>query len=994
MALVSPEVLETSIQDIGRTLHDRSRRFTLNIFHHRRIINLLLDWGTRDEELKVQLFRFVDVLPTLETDQQFIQVFKEYFQDLAVLPSPVRRLIHETPANSLRARIGTRFLRRQFLKTAETFMAGHSAEDAKATLSHLWKSGCGYSVDLLGEATVSEAEADHYRDRCLATLRFLNEETQGWESQPRLEKDHIGPLPRVQLSLKVSALYSQLDPIDPEGSYEGVAQRLRPILDLATDLPAAITFDMEQAELKDLTIKIFTRILSESSYSSYPYAAIALQAYLKETAQDLEDLLIWVRKRGTPIGIRLVKGAYWDSETVQYQQRRWPIPVFLNKAETDINFESLSQVLLKNLDVLRPAFGTHNLRTLAHTQALVETLHLPQEACEYQMLFGMTDGLQEAAIDAGFRMRVYTPVGELIPGMAYLVRRLLENTANEGFIHQHHATNTSIEGLLAPPQVQDSSPSPQSQHPQASHVSTDRQDFQNEPLTDFSQQDLHVPIKQALTHIRQQLGKAWVYPVPTGVTPSGPELLTVNPSQPEEIIARFQSLRPHDIHIMIESAKAAMNMWRLTPVSARIEILFNTASLMRARRSELIAWEIFETGKPWREADADVAEAIDFLEFYGRDMRRIVKLPPLRSEPGEYNQLHHRPRGIAAIIAPWNFSLAIPTGMVSAALVTGNIVLFKPSERSTMVGYQLYNLFREAGIPEHVLHFLPGGPELGQALVSHPDVHLIAFTGSKEVGIQIMSSASHIVAGQQHLKHVIAEMGGKNAIIVDETADLDQAVTGILDSATGYQGQKCSACSRLIVLDSIHDTLVDRLKQAALSLQIGSPEHPHHRMGPLIDARALERVRHFIAIGKKEGRCILDLPVTGPGFFQGPAIFTEIEPHHRLAQEEIFGPVLAIMNAKNFLQALDLANGTPYALTGGVYSRSPANIQRACDTFDVGNLYINRPISGALVGRQPFGGHRMSGIGMKAGGENYLLQFMIERVMSENTLRRGFAPSP
>ncbi|GJL54107.1 MAG: bifunctional protein PutA [Nitrospirales bacterium] len=988
MALVSQEVLESSIQDIGRTLNDRSRRFNLNFFNHRRIIHLLLDWGARDEEFKVQLFRFVDVLPTLATDQQFIHIFKEYFQDLPILPSSVRRLIRETPEHSLRARVGTRFLRRQFLKTAETFMAGHSAEQATPKLRHLWKSGCGFSVDLLGEATVSEVEADQYRDRCLSTLDFLDRETREWKAQPRLEHDHIGVLPRVQLSIKVSALYSQLDPIDPEGSFERVARRLRPILDLATVIPAAVTFDMEQAELKDITLQIFTRILSEPSYSSYLYAAIALQAYLKDTAKDLDALLTWVKHRGTPIGIRLVKGAYWDSETVQYQQRRWPIPVFLDKAETDRNYESLTHVILKHIDILRPAFGTHNLRTLSHTQALVETLNLPQDACEYQMLFGMADELQRAAINSGLRLRVYAPVGDLIPGMAYLVRRLLENTANEGFIHQQHDSSMSIEGLLAPPQVQENT--------QSSHLhkhDAERQNFQNEPLTDFSQQDSHRPIEEALTDVRQQLGASHAYPVSTHITPTGPPLITVNPSQPDEIIATFHSMSPDDIEPIIKSAKTAMNAWRQTPVSARIEILFKTASLMRTRRSTLIAWEIWETGKPWREADADVAEAIDFLEFYGREMRRIDEAPPLRSEPGEFNQLRHRPRGIAAIIAPWNFSLAIPTGMVSAALVTGNVVLFKPSERSTMVGYQLYNLFREAGVPDQVLHFLPGGSQLGQALVTHPDIHLIVFTGSKEVGLHILSAASHVATGQQGIKHVIAEMGGKNAIIIDDTADLDQAVTGVLASATGYQGQKCSACSRLIVVESIHDMVVDRLKEAALSLQIGPPENPRHRMGPLIDARALARVRHYIEVGKQEGLCVLDSAMTAPGYFQGPALFTEIKPHHRLAQEEIFGPVLAIMQATSFPHALDLANGSAYALTGGVYSRSPANIQRACDTFDVGNLYINRPTTGALVGRQPFGGYRMSGIGMKAGGEHYLRQFLVERVMSENTLRRGFAPT-
>ncbi len=990
--MVSPEALESSIQDIGRTLHDRSRRFTLNLFHHRRIINALLDWGTKDEQFKVQLFRFVDVLPTLHTDEQFVRVFKEYFQDLTILPSTVRWLIKETPSHSMRAHIGTALLRRQFLRTAEAFMAGHSAEHAKATLKKLWKSGCGYSIDLLGEATVSEAEADQYRDRCLNTLVFLHQETQGWEDHPILEKDHLGSLPRVQLSIKVSALYSQLDPIDPEGSVEGVAKRLRPILDLAKTLPAAITFDMEQAELKDLTVKIFTRILSEEPYATYPHAAIALQAYLKDTGHTLEELLGWVRTRGTPIGIRLVKGAYWDSETVQYQQRRWPIPVFLNKAETDVNYETLTHTLLNNRDVLRPAFGTHNLRTLAHTQALADSLHLPPETCEYQMLFGMTDGLQQAVIDSELRMRVYTPVGELIPGMAYLVRRLLENTSNEGFIRKHQDKETSVDQLLTPPQGQIRLQSSNGTH-ELSPAADENQEFHNEPLTDFSQRGTHAPIEYALTHVRQQLGVSHAYPVPARVTPSGPDLLTCNPSHPDEIISKFQSLTPNDIEPIVTSAKDAIANWRSTPPSTRIDMLFKTASLMRTRRSELTAWEILETGKPWREADADVAEAIDFLEFYGRDMQRIVRSRPLQSEPGEYNQLRHQSRGLAAIISPWNFSLAIPTGMVSAALVTGNTVLFKPSERSLMVGYQLYTLFREAGVPDNVLHFLPGGPSLGQALVIHPDIHLIAFTGSKDVGLQIISAASQVVSGQKHVKHVITEMGGKNAIIVDETADLDQAVTGVLASATGYQGQKCSACSRVIVLESIQEAFINRLTQAARSLQIGPPENPHYRMGPLIDARALDRVREYIAIGKTEGRCVLDRTFNFPGFFQGPAIFDDIGPHHRLAQEEIFGPVMAVMKATNFSHALELANDSPYALTGGIYSRSPANIRLAFESFDVGNLYINRPTTGALVGRQPFGGHRLSGSGMKAGGENYLWQFMVERVMSENTLRRGFAPS-
>jgi RHH-type proline utilization regulon transcriptional repressor/proline dehydrogenase/delta 1-pyrroline-5-carboxylate dehydrogenase len=473
----------------------------------------------------------------------------------------------------------------------------------------------------------------------------------------------------------------------------------------------------------------------------------------------------------------------------------------------------------------------------------------------------------------------------------------------------------------------------------------------------------------------------------------GPGLVSTNPSLPDQVIARFSTVSPDQIDPIVQLAHDHMISWRNIPSHARAHILFRTAELMRQRKAELAAWEILETGKPWREADADVAEAIDFLEFYGREMIRLGTPQRLGTEPGELNQRVFLPRGLAVVIAPWNFSLAIPTGLVSAALVSGNVVLFKPSERSPMMGYHLFTLFMEAGLPEGILQFLPGGPEMGQALVKHPKVHLIAFTGSQTVGLNILQEASHVSAGQRHVKHVIAEMGGKNAIIVDETADLDEAVTGVLASATGYQGQKCSACSRVIVLNSVYPVFLERLKQAATNIPVGSPEHPGNRMGPLIDRRALERVRHFVQLGKKDGTCILDRQVEGPGYFQGPVILTNLPSSHSVVQEEIFGPVMIVLKVSTISEALELANHSPYALTGGIYSRSPANIQLARDAFDVGNLYINRPITGSLVNRQPFGGHRLSGIGRKAGGSGYLEQFMVEKIVTENTLRRGFAPT-
>jgi RHH-type proline utilization regulon transcriptional repressor/proline dehydrogenase/delta 1-pyrroline-5-carboxylate dehydrogenase len=410
-------------------------------------------------------------------------------------------------------------------------------------------------------------------------------------------------------------------------------------------------------------------------------------------------------------------------------------------------------------------------------------------------------------------------------------------------------------------------------------------------------------------------------------------------------------------------------------------------------RWELAAWEVFEEGKPWREADADIAEAIDFLEYYAGDMEQLARPHRLGRYPGEQNELLWHPRGIAVVISPWNFPLAIPTGMVAAALLTGNPVLFKPSERASVMAYRLAQILIEAGVPAGALQLVPGGPDVGHALVKAPSVATIAFTGSKDVGLEITQAAGTQQPGQRFVKRVIAEMGGKNAIIVDDTADLDEAVTGVVQSFTGYAGQKCSACSRVIVLDSIHDDFVRRLADAVESLRIGAAEDPGTQVGPVIDARAQKRIQEYIEIGRREGHILVDRSTEGTGFAVGPVVFTDIEAHHRLAQEEVFGPVLAVMKASSFEQALQIANGTAYALTGGLYSRSPRNIDCARRVFDVGNLYINRPITGALVSRQPFGGHRLSGVGAKAGGDEYLKQFMVPRVVSEQTLRRGFAPT-
>ena len=409
--------------------------------------------------------------------------------------------------------------------------------------------------------------------------------------------------------------------------------------------------------------------------------------------------------------------------------------------------------------------------------------------------------------------------------------------------------------------------------------------------------------------------------------------------------------------------------------------------------ARLAAWQVLEVGKQWDQAYADVAEAIDFLEYYGREMIRIARPREMGGQPGEVNHYFYEPRGLAAVIAPWNFPLAISCGMCSAAMVTGNCVLYKPSGLSSVVGFTLAELFRDAGIPPGVFNYVPGRSSvMGDHLVGHPDIDIVAFTGSLQVGLGILERASRVPPPQAHVKRVIAEMGGKNAIIIDDDADLDEAVVHVIQSAFGFQGQKCSACSRVIVVEPIYDRFVSRLVEAARSLRIGPAEDPSCQVGPLVEKAAQERVLRYIEIGKSEGTLVLFREVPQEGFYAPLTIFTGIRKEHRLAQEEIFGPLLSVMKAGTFSEAIEIANHTRFGLTGGVFSRSPLHLEEARRDFMVGNLYLNRGITGALVGRQPFGGFKLSGIGSKTGGPDYLLQFMNPRVVTENTMRRGFAP--
>ncbi len=987
--------IEARTQAIGRELLERSRAAQPGVLSPTYWTEQAGEWVLADDDLKVRLFRLVDCMPMLDDPAAVDRHLKEYLDDETLEKLPVMlRMALQAARHGLLAPVAARMVRAAMLAQAKRFIAGTNPTEAAKTAIRERSRHRGFSLDLLGEAVTSDAEADAYAAAYHQLLEELPSAAARWPHDSLVDDGLDGPLPRVHVSLKLSALDSQFDAIDPVGTTDRVLARLRPLWRLARDRGAQVHVDMESYATKDVALAIFKTIAMEDEFRDWPHCGIVVQCYLREALHDLRALARWARTRGTSVQVRLVKGAYWDYETIHATASGWPVPVWQQKWETDACFEAATTVVMEHSDVLRPALGSHNLRSLAHGMAVAEALGLDRRVVEMQMLYGMGDAEKEAVTSAGWRMRVYMPYGQLVPGMAYLVRRLLENSSNDSFLRAGFVKQVDAERLLAPP-----TPSTAPDAPAAVSVVATKH-FQNEPLTDFAVAANREALGQAVTRARPTAHPPLVPIVIDGARIEDREQFERrDPSDHRRVVAEVCAANSDDARHAMTIARDAVTAWQAVGVHRRADILRAAAANMRARRFDLAACQVFEVGKPWREADADVAEAIDFCEFYAVEAERLLASRRV-DVPGEENVTTHIPRGVAVVIAPWNFPLAILCGMTTAALVTGNTVVMKPAEQSSLVAWQLFEILKCAGVPPNVLSFLPGrGEEIGPALVSHPETALVAFTGSRAVGLAINTLAAESAAlpGSRMVKKVIAEMGGKNAIIVDDDADLDEAVSGVVASAFGFQGQKCSACSRAIVLDHISDAFVERLAEATKSLRVGPAEDPGTRVGPVVDAEARGRVASFIEIGSRTARTVAAVdvgPLADRGWFLGPHVFADADPAGPLGQDEIFGPVLAVFRARSFEHAIDLANGTPYALTAGVYSRSPARLRRAAESLAAGNIYMNRGITGAFVHRQPFGGYAMSGTGSKAGGPEYLLQFTLPRTVTENTMRRGFAPPP
>ena len=994
--------LEPDILRIGRTIFERAERAAPSVFSQEYWQTFGMNAIADDDSLKLRLFRFVEVLPILQSNRELADHLHAYLADRPLVGdnfyarafAMLAQLAH---AGSMTANLIGPLARFVAATGAKRFIAGATPAEAIRSVKALRQRGNTFTLDVLGETILADRVAREHQQLYIDLIESIATDAEAWPDVPLIDRAPFGLLPKVNLSIKLSAIVAKFDPIDPTGVSEMVLERVRPIFRAAQRTGAFVNVDMEHYAVKDFTLDIFKRVLTEPEFRDWPHVGIVIQAYMPESERDMADLITWSRQRGCPITVRLVKGAYWDSETANSIRNGWPIPLFTEKWQSDAHFERVGAMLLENADVMRPAFASHNVRSIAAMLAREQAMGLPARTLELQMLTGMGEPLRRALTSMKQRVRVYAPFGDMMTGMAYLIRRLIENTANESFLRQSYAASAESDALLRNPN------DPQSQRPATLPKAqiadppgeASMSPFHSEPTVDFSRPAEQSAMQQALDRVRAEFDNDHLPLLATADSTDGrPWRVSHHPADPSETVGRYLSCATDDVNAAVDAARTVTPAWAALPADARADLLENTADRIREQRYDLAAWLVFEIGKNWREAISEVTETIDIVRFHAHDMRRLTARNRRRDWPGEANEYVYAPRGIVGVIGPFCFPLSLVAGMASAALVTGNACIVKPARQASIASLQCFACFHEAGIPRAVLQVVTGdGPEVGAALAAHHKVDMVAFTGSTMTGTNIAQQARAQVNRRGQFKHVLASMGAKNAIIVDDDADLDDAVGAVLDSAFSYCGQKCTSCSRVIVLDGVYDAFVKKLTEAAKTISPGAPEKPGTGVGPVIDDVAVQRYRRWIDLSAKQGRLVLPGGVpdsSAGGYFVKPAIVADVAPDAEIAQTELMLPILCVHKANNFEDALRIANAGPYAMVGGVFSRMPANIDAAKMQLDVGLLYLNRKITLSRVDRQPFGGHGQSGIGAKLGGPDYLQEFCTSRVISENTLRHGF----
>lgn len=939
--------------------------------------------------IRVHLLKFLALLPSLDHDKSGAEVKRNLNETLRRLKADSDLLTENKKRGSrplpvylniifyavalisgiLPARALSMIVRYLVRAMARRFIAGESISSSHATLRELRVSRREATLDQLGELVVSSKEADEYFEKVLQLVHGMKQHI------PKGERNSAGIL-CAHVSIKVSALSHDFKPQAFEATYAKVAPRLKRILQEAAREEVFINVDAEHYHYRDLVLKIYGKVLLETpELQEYSQTGIVIQAYLRDGAEHLKDVIRLAQSRNIRMPIRLVKGAYWDAETIEGEAHQFIPPQFLNKDESDLHFRQLAHLALENDEWIHLAIGSHNLQDHAFVEALKKRRFPNAPVIEHQCLHMTYEALSHGLARMGWPTRNYMPIGNLLVGMAYLVRRIMENSSQVGVLSIMRSHRKAA-GLISPVEVHQQKREDNKLQLDA-FITQLKSDFSSVRPTRLFIAEERVAFENEMKLMQdyfQAHQEHWKNSTSRHVLCS---------SKPDLILGPCEENTAEDAIKMVESAETGLqkSWWSKQSLCLyRVSIMLKAADLMLIRRDKLSSLIVFEAGKTMTEALADVDEAIDFINYYARQEIQL-----------QFDHQKLTNRGVFAVIAPWNFPLAIPCGMTVAPLIAGNAVILKPAEQTPLIGQELFKLLIEAGVPEEIFYLLQGdGEVVGAPLVQHPRVAGVVFTGSKSVGQWIYRQAGSKTLDHYHhqfpmQKKIITEMGGKNGIIVTNNCELDETISGILYSAFGHAGQKCSATSRVIVHSEVKEALVQRLREAVRDLKVGSSLDASTSVNPLVSEADQLRVRKIVDEAKDEiirsgGKILIDRSYEKlPGFCVGPVVL-EIPLHQARkkdswAQREVFGPVIHVIEYRSLVEAVELFNSTEYALTGGIYSQSQDDIDFLVRFLRAGNLYINRPNTGARVAIEPFGGFKLSGTGPKAGGPDYLAQF-------------------
>lgn len=999
--------VEARANEIIKTLLTRLNEYRPSLFED--VSDFGLGLTAQYALLRIHLLKFLAILPSLDHDKKGVEVKRILIESLSRFlkdNSKARRMKKKGQERALPASytfgiklfyyiallipasILAASVRSAVKLMAKRFIAGETIEKADKSLKSLSLTGRDVTLDQLGELVVSEREADHYKNEVLKLVR-------GFSLHVKKGELNSAGINRAHVSIKVSALCSDFKPHAPEYTYNLVAPRLKEILLTAKEEDVFINIDAEHYHYRDIVFKIYRRVLLETpELRDYKATGIVIQAYLRDGGKHLQEIVELAKERGLCMPVRLVKGAYWDAETVEADAHSFNAPQFLNKEETDIHFRQLIIKIFEAHPHLKLALASHNFSDHAFAEASKEILYPHIGEIEHQCLHMTYEALSTALAKMKWATRNYVPVGSLLVGMAYLVRRIMENSSQVGVLtimrsHKKHTT------LLSPYAIHKQKKTENKLARDLSVSKLEDEFFNVSPLRLYLD-DQRVWMEKALATFEQNnLGKEYANEFPV----KGDWKTIVASSNPNVVVGKIRFATTEDANAALTTIDHSYNngQWANSKWPFRTAMLVKAAGLMLARRNELSALIMYEAGKAVGEALADVDEAIDFLNFYARTEAFLQRSNTDLSS-----------RGPTAVISPWNFPLAIPCGMVVSSLVAGNTVILKSAEQTPLITQALVDLLHEAGVPKDVLIHLPGeGETVGDFLVRDARISTIVFTGSKAVGTYISSVArkrlyKNKLTEKTYPVKAITEMGGKNAVIVTTNAELDETVSGILYSAFGHAGQKCSAASRVIVHNSLKAKLIERLKEACSDLKVGEAYRFDTTVNPVITKEDQERLRSQVQEAASEaknygGTLVLDRSRDNlPGYCVGPVLI-EI-PYERafdrqsFAQRELFGPVLHITGYNTLDEAAKLFNSTDYALTGGIFSQSQNDIDYLLTKIESGNIYINRTITGARVAIEPFGGFKLSGTGPKAGGKHYVLAMhqVLESGIEKSELKKTY----